>query len=203
MKLKKIEALEIIPTAPFAFDATFHKPDHFSSGDNLWEPGVRWQTWNWQGKQLGLKFINDGSIDTPHIRVDVYSHEDLPLEYIDSLAAEMRYRYNLDMNLSTFYSAFSKDHVLGPLFKRWRGMRPGHPSSLYEYLIIGIVLQNATVRRSIQMFQALLENYGTLFEFDGKSLWCFWQPGDLQSLSNERVTEALRDWPRYSGVSPV
>jgi 3-methyladenine DNA glycosylase/8-oxoguanine DNA glycosylase len=64
-------------------------------------------------------------------------------------------------------------------------MRPGHPSSLYEYLIIGIVLQNATVRRSIQMFGALLENYGTGLEFDRRKLWCFWEPGGLQ-----RVTEA-------------
>lgn len=62
-------------------------------------------------------------------------------------------------------------------------MRPGHPSCLYEYLIIGIVLQNASVRRSIQMFKALLEKYGTLLEFDGKELWCFWSPGKLQNVS--------------------
>lgn len=62
-------------------------------------------------------------------------------------------------------------------------MRPGHPSSLYEYLIIGIVLQNATVRRSVQMFKALLENYGTLLEFDGKKLWCFWSPGGLKKVT--------------------
>jgi 3-methyladenine DNA glycosylase/8-oxoguanine DNA glycosylase len=66
-------------------------------------------------------------------------------------------------------------------------MRPGHPSSLYEYLIIGIVLQNATVRRSIQMFKALLESYGINLEFDGKSLWCFWQPGRLQTVSEDEL----------------
>jgi 3-methyladenine DNA glycosylase/8-oxoguanine DNA glycosylase len=66
-------------------------------------------------------------------------------------------------------------------------MRPGHPSSLYEYLIIGIVLQNATVRRSIQMFKALLEKYGTLLEYDGKKLWCFWEPGALQDVTEEEL----------------
>jgi len=49
-------------------------------------------------------------------------------------------------------------------------MRPGHPSSLYEYLIIGIVLQNATIRRSIHIFTSLLETYGTLLMFDNKRL---------------------------------
>jgi 3-methyladenine DNA glycosylase/8-oxoguanine DNA glycosylase len=66
-------------------------------------------------------------------------------------------------------------------------MRPGHPSSLYEYLIIGIVLQNATVRRSMQMFTALLEQYGTLLEYDGQQLWCLWAPGDLLNVTEEEL----------------
>ena len=66
-------------------------------------------------------------------------------------------------------------------------MRPGHPSALYEYLIIGIVLQNATVRRSIQMFGALLDKYGTCLEFDRKNLWCFWEPGALQGVTEEEL----------------
>jgi hypothetical protein len=52
-------------------------------------------------------------------------------------------------------------------------MRPGHPGSLYEYLIIGVVLQNATVKRSVQMFQNLLINFGDVLEFDNKRLLCF------------------------------
>ena len=30
--------IELEPTRPFAFDATFHKPDHFPSQDTAWEP---------------------------------------------------------------------------------------------------------------------------------------------------------------------
>jgi 3-methyladenine DNA glycosylase/8-oxoguanine DNA glycosylase len=66
-------------------------------------------------------------------------------------------------------------------------MRPGHPSSLYEYLVIGIVLQNATVRRSIQMFSALLAQYGALLEYDRHSLWCFWAPGGLGGVTEEAL----------------
>lgn len=70
MKLKKVSSTEIVPTAPFDFDSTFHKPEHFTSGDNYWEPGVRWQTWNWQEKQLGLKFVNAGLTGQPGIIVE-------------------------------------------------------------------------------------------------------------------------------------
>jgi 3-methyladenine DNA glycosylase/8-oxoguanine DNA glycosylase len=187
MKLKKCHEIEIQPNAPFDFDSTFHKPDHFTTGDNFWEPGSRWQTWWWQGKQLGLRFQNKGKVDAPQLNITVYSTGEVENYWINSLIEEAKYRYNLGLDLSGFYQALGDDAVLGPIINRWRGMRPGHPSSLYEYLIIGIVLQNATVRRSMQMFQALLEKYGTLLEYDHRQLWCFWAPGGLYDVSEDEL----------------
>lgn len=80
--------------------------------------------------------------------------------------------------------------------------KEGHPSSLYEYLIIGIVLQNATVRRSIQMFRALLEKYGKLLEYDGKKLWCFWKPGGLKKVSEDEL-RALRVGYRAKSIKKI
>jgi 3-methyladenine DNA glycosylase/8-oxoguanine DNA glycosylase len=202
MRLKKICSAEIIPTAPFDFNSTFHKPDHFASGDNYWEPGIRWQTWNWQGKQLGLKFVNVGSTEQPEIIVEINYQDILEDRFIRSLIDEIKYRYNLDLDLSDFYVELGTDQVLGPIIKRWRGMRPGHPNSLYEYLIIGIVLQNATVRRSIHMFQVLLENYGKMLEFDEKRLWGFWEPGGLQNVT-ENELRALKVGYRARAIKKI
>lgn len=187
MKLRKIETIDLLPSTPFSFDPTFHKPDHFTSGDNFWIPGIRWQTCLWEAECFGLVFRDRGTVSNPGIQIDIYAHRKSPDEKITSLIDEIKYRYNLELDLSGFYKAFRKDKVLGPIIKRWRGMRPGHPSSLYEYLIIGIVLQNATVRRSIQMFNLLLRKYGTLVEFDRKKLWCFWGPGALHHVSEEEL----------------
>ncbi|MFH1170124.1 MAG: hypothetical protein V1704_01005 [Candidatus Vogelbacteria bacterium] len=183
IKLKLQKTIKIKPTKPFAFDPTFHKPDHFTSGDNFWGKGIRWQTWNWQGKPLGIKFSDKGTLENPLVEIKVYAKDKLTNDFVGSLVEEIKYLYNFNLDLADFYKTFSKDKTLAPIFKKWRGMRPGHPSSLYEYLIIGIVLQNARVSRSVQMFKALLENYGTLLEFDGKKFWCFWSPGRLQSIS--------------------
>lgn len=185
MKLSHQNTIIINPTLPFNFNATFHKPDHFTSGDNEWKPGIRWQTWNWQEEHLGLKFINAGSITKPKIIVEIYAKSNLSDATIDALQKEIQYRYNLELDLTLFYQQFRTDKLLAPIIKKWNGMRPGHPSSLYEYLIIGMVLQNATVKRSMQMFQALLENYGTQLEFNNKKLWCFWNPGGLANVSED------------------
>lgn len=202
MKLKKIETVEVIPTAPFDFDSTFHKPDHFTSGDNYWEPGIRWQTWEWEGKCFGLKFQNKGTVDNPKLLIDIYAESKVDGDMVTSLVNEIKYRYNIELDLSGFYKALGKDEVVGPIIKRWRGMRPGHPSSLYEYLIIGMVLQNATVRRSVQMFKALLENYGTLLEYDDKQLWCFWTPGGLQKVSEDEL-RALKVGYRAKSIKKI
>ena len=182
-KLNLQKIVKVKPTKPFTFDPTFHKPDHFTSGDNYWEAGIRWQTWNWRGKCLGIKFSNKGTAANPLVEIKIYAKEKLSANFVDSLIEEIKYLYNFNLDLSDFYNTFKNDHFLNPILKKWRGMRPGHPSSLYEYLMIGIILQNASVRRSVQMFKALLENYGTLLDFDGKKLWCFWSPGRLQTVS--------------------
>lgn len=187
MKLNHKIVKELSPLAPFNFDATFHKPDHFTSGDNLWESGTRWQTWIWKEKRLGIRFKNIGSTLNPKIEISIYSDGKLDKEFVERLIDEIKYRYNLELDLTAFYKEFENDKILGPIMKKWRGMKPGHPSSLYEYLLIGIVLQNATVRRSVQMFKALLENYGTELEFDGKKLWCFFKPGRLQKVNEDEL----------------
>ncbi len=191
MKAQLQHSFKITPTTPFAFDYTFYKPDHFTTNDNVWEPGVRWQTWRHGKKALGIKFENKGTINNPTVQVKLYAKKALRKDELSSLKKEIIYRYNLDYDLKPFYSIANKFKSL-PLkqtVKKLNGMRPGHPSSLYEYLIIGVVLQNATVKRSIQMFTNLLREYGELLEFDGKKLYCFWAPGKLKDVREEELRE--------------
>jgi len=130
MKLKYKVTKEIQPTALFNFDATFHKPAHFSSSDNYWELGIRWQTFRFLSRDLGVVFKNAGSVDKPKIKVEIYSVKELSEDFIEQFIREIRYRYNLDLDLSDFYKLFSTDKFVGPVIKRVRGMRPGHQDSL-------------------------------------------------------------------------
>lgn len=193
---------ELIPAAPFHFDATFHKPDHFPAPDNCWRPGVRWQTMRWQSRPLGLKFEDRGALDRPRIALSIWSAEALEEPFLDGLLAEIEFRYDLHLDLADFYRRFQRDPHLGPVIDRWRGMRPLNFSSLYEYLIIAIVLQNATVRRSVQMMQALFERYGTLLSYDGQGLYCFWEPAALDA-AGEPELRALKVGYRAKALKRV
>ncbi len=187
MHLPKNKTIEITPTAPFNFDATFFKPDHFTTADHKYEKGIRWQTMRWQSRELGLKIKNRGSIDKPCISLAIFAKEKLNDAYIDSLINEFIYRYNLKLDISEFYSSVKTVPLLEKAIDELRGMRPGHPSSLYEYLMIGIVLQNASVKRSTQMFRNLLSAYGSKLEFDGKQLLCMWQAGRFDKVAEQEL----------------
>jgi hypothetical protein len=88
LRLEHKQVIAIEPTAPFNFDTTMHKPGHFPSSDNAWQPGVRWQTMLWQGVPLGLKFENRGTIAKPRVRLSIGSKEKLDRAFVDGLAAE-------------------------------------------------------------------------------------------------------------------
>jgi 3-methyladenine DNA glycosylase/8-oxoguanine DNA glycosylase len=185
--LKAKHTIELVPTAPFNFDATLHKPDHFPAADTRWEPGTRWQTMLWHGQSLGLKFENQGTAARPRIALSIWSARQLDPDFLSRLTDEIIYRYNLHLDLTEFNRRFKSHPTLGPVLRRWRGMRPLNYSSLYEYLIIAIVLQNATVRRSVNMMQALLENYGTLLSYDGQKLYCFWKPQVIDAVTEQEL----------------
>jgi len=51
------------------------------------------------------------------------------------------------------------------------------------------MLQNATVRRSVQMMENLFREFGGRVRCDGRELSCFWAPRTLAVTSEQRLRE--------------
>lgn len=187
LKLMIKQTVVIIPTAPFNFDATVFKPAHFPTPDTFWQPGKRWQTALWRGIPLGLIVENKGTIASPKVNLHIFSQKKLSKEFLESVKQEIIWRFNLNLNLKGFINRFKNDKVLGPAIKNLKGMRPMTHGSLYDFLVITIMLQNATVRRSVQMIQNLFEKYGKLLEFSNKKLYCLWPAEKLAKVPEENL----------------
>lgn len=204
MDLKLKETLEIIPTTPFHFDSTFYKPGHFPSNDWKWEPRERWQTMLWKGEKLGLIYEDASTSLKPKVRVKIFSKKVLQGDFLEDLKQEIIWRFNLDLDLTGFYKDVDKDPLLSPIIKKFSGLRPMHYGSLYEYLIIDIMLQNTVVKRSVSMLQSLFEKYGTLLKYDNQKFWCYWEPqvlakADEQELRDLKVGYRAKFLIRVSG----
>jgi 3-methyladenine DNA glycosylase/8-oxoguanine DNA glycosylase len=179
--------LVLRPVPPFNFDATFFKPSHFPSGDVAYARGRYWITMVWLDRVLGLRFESQGTNDEPQIRLSVYGDGPLSPEFVEYLIPEIRWRFNMDGDISEFMGRFREDRVLGPLLARWGGMVPVAANSLFETLMIYFVLQNATVRRSVQMLENLFGCLGRRVQFDGLELSHFWTPARIQAVSEEQL----------------
>src|SRR5512135_3802930 len=186
MVLDRSYILELRPSAPFHFDGTFHKPSHFPSGDVAWQPGTLWMTRRVADDLLGLKLENAGTVDAPCVRLTIFAGRSLAADEIAAVGDEVAYDYDLYADLSSFDDLLERDELMRPVLGRWRGMRTiGGP--LYESLIIYVVLQNATVRRSVQMLDNLFRAYGDLLHFDGQALYGFWLPQALDAAPEEAL----------------
>jgi len=185
INLKKSFSVTLTPVPPYNFDATIHKPSHFPSSDNEWSQGKYWITMLWEGECLGLKLENKGTTGKPKIKLNIYSKKLLPKEYKQGLIKEIEWRFNLKSDIFEFSKEFKNDKFLGSLIKKWKGMKPVAANSFYETLIIYVVLQNAVVRRSVQMLENLFNRFGKKVRFDNKTLSTFWEPKAIDKVSEQ------------------
>lgn len=181
--------VNLFPPSPFNFEMTVYNPGHFPTPTEIYQPGYWWQTTRIEGLPLGFKFENEGMIESPKIKLTLFSRKPPSPDLKEKIVKELKYRFELEMDLSEFYQRFKNDKYLDPVFKKWRGARSKCGYSFYESLMIYLVLQNATVKRTIQMMENLLSQYGTKVSFDGKELYCFWQPVDLEDVSEQELKD--------------
>ncbi|MDH5702994.1 MAG: hypothetical protein OEY99_02165 [Aigarchaeota archaeon] len=183
--MKHRSSTTLFPKPPFSFDGTVYVPHYFPTPDVNWKKGACWQTLNWRGEALGIKMENRGTTNRPRISLSVYSERRLVGREIKDVAGELGWRYGLEEDISEFCNQFKRDRFLEQPLKRLKGMRLSCGSSLYELLMIAIVLQNATVRRTVQMMNNLFNAHGTRLRFDSRELFAYWSPKDLADVTEE------------------
>lgn len=172
------------PTLPFHFVATAHKPSHFPTPTEVFAENTLWFTMTWCEAILGVRM--EPGPDSA-VLLSVYADRPLHSAEIEQIASELTFRFGMYLDLSDFVRLAALDPLLGPVEARWRGMRPSCAYALFELLCITIVLQNATVRRSTDMLQRLLETYGRRVRFDGRTLLAFFSPSRIAAASEEEL----------------
>src|SRR3990167_9940465 len=187
--LKNKKEFFIYPSSPFHFDGTFHKPSHFPDKLDDWERGKYWQSMRIDKKLFGLKIENKGKTQKPKVKVSVFYDNAISNKEIEGIKREIIWRFNLNADLKEFNNLAKSDKRFYPIFKKWLGMRNSSAHNLYELLIIAVLLQNATVRRTVQMTNVLLDNYGAKLKFDGKEIFAMWLPEKLNDISEKELRD--------------
>lgn len=182
LKLLIEKNFHIEPMAPYNFEKTVYKPSHFPEPDVSYIASIHRQSYVFEGNYYGIKMHSIGTTDYPKIDITIYSENIVSdITYLN-IRNDLKFRFDMENDISPLTNALSG-------FIKWKGTRISTHVSLYEYLVIAVVLQNATVQRSVQMINNLFNELGKIIYFDNTELFAFWEPLMLYNLGEEKLRE--------------
>lgn len=178
------------PRGPFNARTTIHKPSHFPSPFDLVDGHSYVFVTRIRNEVVGARatYGSDGRALT----VAVYVSEGVGRSGVmaPDVRGELSRRLGLQLDTSGFGGIWKGDSILSRLAPEMLGARPSSPFSLYEFLVICTLLQNTTVRRTVQMANALATVLGQPCVFpDGTVLTGFWTPDALVRLGEPALRE--------------
>jgi DNA-3-methyladenine glycosylase II len=120
----------------------------------------------------------EGGAETPALRLTLNSAGTRTNGRPEARAALGRI-LSLDLDIDPFYTLAGKDPVLGPLVRRFRGLRPPRFPSVFECLVNAVALQQLSLAAGLTLLNRLSRTYGACFSAAGNRVYAFPGPADL------------------------
>jgi 3-methyladenine DNA glycosylase/8-oxoguanine DNA glycosylase len=184
LDLKETYSVEFEATPPYSFERTLHKPAGWwwSTPDEIFEKDTCWTVTRFNGELLGLKFWSSGTMQKPRIRCMVYSKGKVGASEKLGITRMVKRALKTEEDLTGFYKLSQKDDVLRGVVKDLYGMHTVGWPELFPALILAVTLQMAPMKRSNQMMDLLIANFGDHAGFDGKVMQ-YWPSAETIAAS--------------------
>jgi DNA-3-methyladenine glycosylase II len=189
LNLKEAYSVEVEAVPPYSFELTVHKPAGWwwSTPDEVFENDTCWTVTRFHGELLGLKLQSAGTLQKPRIHCTIYSRNKVGTSEKQGIARMVKRALKIEEDLTEFYKLSQKDNVLRGVVKDLYGMHTVGWSELFPPLILAVTLQMAPMKRSNQMMDLLMENFGDNADFDGKAIKYWPSVGTIAALSVEEL----------------
>jgi DNA-3-methyladenine glycosylase II len=185
VNLKEAFSVELEAVPPYSFELTVHKPAGWwwSTPEESFENDTYWTLTRFNGELLGLKLRSTGTLRKPRIHCNTFSKAKMSdLEKI-GIKRMVKRALKTEENLTEFYKLAQKDEFLRDVVKDLYGMHTVGWPELFPALILAVTLQMAPMKRSNQMMDLLIENFGDYACFDGKTMH-YWPSAETISASS-------------------
>ncbi|HLI29938.1 MAG TPA: DNA-3-methyladenine glycosylase [Terriglobia bacterium] len=162
--------------------------DHFEEGEYRRAAEI-------EGKLVIYGVSENLSDSSPALRVRILSdgRDSRPLE---AVAALVRRQLALDLDLLPFYRLGSSDPVLARLAIHFRGMRIPQVANPYEALVSAILEQQVNLSFAHQAKRALIERYGRVTEYGGRSYRLFPSPEAIARATPQELRRLQISGPK-------
>jgi len=184
-------AFRLKATPPYDFSLTVHKPAGWSllTPFETFEDGTLWTVMRLSyGEMFGLKLRSVGTLEKPEIFCEVFSREKLSTEERKELSEMVAWTLSLKEDIREFYTLAEHDPLVKSLVGDLYGMRRTKRPDIFPALILAVTLQMAPIRRSDQMMNLLIKNYGIKVRFDGREI-LYWPAPERIARAGVRELE--------------
>jgi DNA-3-methyladenine glycosylase II len=145
------------------------------------------------GQSLGIEVVQVAPPERPLLQVSV-SGANLPPGTRPAVRSALTRMLGCDRCLTDFYRVADGDPVLGPLARRYRGLKPPRYPTLFEALVNAFACQQVTLSLGIQLLNRLAEACapgrdgidGREFAFPGPADLAGRAPDELRALGFSR-----------------
>jgi DNA-3-methyladenine glycosylase II len=193
LNLKEACSLELEAVPPYSFELTVHKPAGWwwSTPAEIFEDSTCWTVTRFRNLLLGLKLESTGTLQKPRIQCTVFAKAELSHAIEQDIMRMLKRALRTEEDLTEFYKLAQKDKILSAVVKDLYGMRTVAWPELFPALILAVTLQMAPMKRSNQMMELLIANFGEKARFDGKTIRYWPSPSKIAaSTADELKAEA-------------
>jgi DNA-3-methyladenine glycosylase II len=177
------------PAPPFRLDFTVWTLRR--RGDNTmdrWDGATYRRALTLADTSLEVAVVQTGGAETPRLRATVCGGA-LTCDGKLAVTAALERLLGLGVDLAGFYHLASRDSMLGPLARRFQGMKPPRFPTLFESLVNAIACQQITLTLGIRLLNRLTAAHGPLVVAEEWPQHAFPRPEDLAHLSPEALRE--------------
>lgn len=171
------------PVPPFRLDLTVwtlrRRPDNLV---DRWDGQTYRRVLALEDEAVELDTTQFGAADAPHLRVTL-SGACLVPEMEEAARAILTRTLGLGVDLAAFYRFAETDAKLGPLVRRFRGVKPPRFPTIFEALVNGIACQQITLTQGIHLLNRLTQTYGLASTSGDPAAHAFPRPHDLARLT--------------------
>jgi 3-methyladenine DNA glycosylase/8-oxoguanine DNA glycosylase len=182
---------EIRPAAPYNFRLTIKKPAGWSlfTPFEIYDNNTMWTSTHLDGALTGIRLVSKGTTKNPRINAKLFLKNRPGKEQLSKIKNLLAHEIGADDDLSGFYGFAKKDRILKHAVADLYGMHNTDSSTIFPDALLSILLQMTTLKRSNEMMDCVIKNYGELAEFDGKKIYAWPTP---KGIAGHDATELSR-----------
>jgi DNA-3-methyladenine glycosylase II len=183
------ETFTIHALAPFNFDSC---AQIFGSGDpeiRSYTNGEFHQVLRLNGNLMLIQVSSAGLTEKPKLSITLKSNTALTAQ--DKKAAEesVRFIFNLDFNLCSFYKDVENEPVMRQITQQLYGLKNPTTPTVFESLVDSIVEQQISIKVAVTLERRLAKKFGETLSIDGFNYYVYPTPWNIAGATVSEVQQ--------------